>query len=76
MVEEKDASNYKASRLKTRLKVDYPQLVFFAPSKCTLSELVYVEAVSAGEVLDNLPDSASNSGSTNGRRANPRILEE
>lgn len=63
MVEEKDASNYKASRLKTRLKVDYPQLVFFAPSKCTQSELVYVEAVSAGEVLDNLPDSASNSGS-------------
>ncbi|CAB4004110.1 Hypothetical predicted protein, partial [Paramuricea clavata] len=63
MVEEKDASNFKASRLKTRLKVGYPQLVFFAPSKCTQSELVYVEAVSAGEVLDNLPDSASNSGS-------------
>ena len=63
MVEEKDASNYKASRLKTRLKVDYPQFVFFAPSKCTQSELVNVESVSAGEVLDNLPDSASNSGS-------------
>ena len=38
-------------------------MVFFAPSKCTQSELVYVEAVSAGEVLDNLPDSGSNSGS-------------
>ncbi|CAB4024430.1 Hypothetical predicted protein [Paramuricea clavata] len=60
---EKDASNYKASRFKTRLKVDCPQLVFFGPSKCTQSQLVYVEAVSAGEVLDNLPDSASNSGS-------------
>ena len=59
MVEEKDASNYKASRLKTRLKVDYPQLVFFAPSKYTQSELANVEAVSAGEVLDNLPDFAT-----------------
>jgi hypothetical protein len=63
MVEEEDASNYKASRLNTRLKADYPQLVFFAPSKCTQSELVYVEAVSVGEVLDNLPDSGSNSDS-------------
>ena len=63
MVEEKDASNFKASRLKTRLKVDYPQLVFSTSSKCTQSELVYVAKVSAGEVLDNLPDVGSSSGS-------------
>ena len=47
-VDNKDAYNYRASRLKTRIKCDYPQLVFHSAGKCTQSELVFYEGVSTG----------------------------
>lgn len=50
--EELDASNYRPSRLKTRLQRDYPQLVFHRPATRNQSELVFVEELSVGEVAE------------------------
>ena len=44
-----DASNYRPTRLKTRLQRDYPQLVFHRPATRNESELVFVEELSVGE---------------------------
>ena len=38
-----DASNYRAFKLKQRLKKRYPQLVFYTPRMRNLSEMVFVE---------------------------------
>ena len=45
-----DASNYRRFRLKKRLKLTYPQLVFHKPSKRNMSELVFCEDLSAGVI--------------------------
>jgi hypothetical protein len=45
-----DASNYRAFRLKNRLKLTYPQLVFHKPSKRNMSELVFSEDLSKGMI--------------------------
>ena len=47
-----DASNYRPTRLKTRLQRDYPQLVFHRPATRNQSELVFVEELSVGEVAE------------------------
>ena len=44
-----DASNYRPTRLKTRLQRDYPQLVFHRPATRNQSELVFVQELSVGE---------------------------
>ncbi len=51
-VENKDASNYRVYRLKEKLKDDYPQLVFFTPSKRNKTEIVYCEFIDAGELIE------------------------
>ncbi len=52
-VENIDASNFRAFRLKARLKRDFPQLVFHQPKNRNQSEFVYVEELSAGDVADD-----------------------
>ena len=47
-------STYPTSKLKKKLKRDYPQLVFFCLSQQNKSELVYSECSKTGEVLDKL----------------------
>ena len=47
-------STYPTSKLKKKLKRDYPQLVFFCVSQQNKSELVYSECSKTGEVLDKL----------------------
>ena len=52
--EQESVSTYCTSKLKKKLKRDYPQLVFFCPSQQNKSELVYGECSETGEVLDKL----------------------
>ncbi len=47
-----DTSNYRPTRLKTRLQRDYPQLVFHHPVTRNQSELGFVEELSVGEVAE------------------------
>ena len=47
-----DASNYRPTRLKTRLQRNYPQLVFHRPATRNQSKLVFVEELSVGEVTE------------------------
>ena len=42
-------------KLKRRLVQDFPQLVFHCPAKRNISELVFVETLSADTLLDRLP---------------------
>jgi hypothetical protein len=48
-----DASNYRPTRLKARLRRDYPQLVFHRHSARNRSELVFVEELSVDQVSEN-----------------------
>ena len=50
--EGKDASNYRAFRLKQRLKNQFPQLVFHTPSHRNKSEFVFCEDLSVGSVIE------------------------
>ncbi|KAL1268455.1 hypothetical protein QQF64_033818 [Cirrhinus molitorella] len=50
-----DASNYRQDKLKRRLTRDFPQLVFHSPKKRNISELVFVETLSADKLIDRLP---------------------
>eukprot|EP00794_Sanderia_malayensis_P000765 gene765-55_t len=50
--EGEDASNYRASKLKKRLQKKFPQLVFFTPKVRNMSEMVYVEDLAAGDLLE------------------------
>ena len=47
-----DASNYRPTRLKTRLRRDYLQLVFHHPAARNQSKFVFVEELSVGEVAE------------------------
>ncbi|GAA6102813.1 uncharacterized protein LOC111194822 [Tachysurus ichikawai] len=49
------ASNYRQDKLKRRLSRDFPQLVFHSPNKRNISELVFVETLSANKLIDRLP---------------------
>ena len=42
-------------KLKRRLTLDFPQLVFHCPSKRNICELVFVETLSADKLIDRLP---------------------
>ncbi|XP_016363138.1 uncharacterized protein LOC107704663 [Sinocyclocheilus anshuiensis] len=53
--EDLDASNYRQDKLKRRLIRDFPQLVFHSPNKRNISELVFVETLSADKLIDRLP---------------------
>ncbi|XP_071812536.1 uncharacterized protein [Apostichopus japonicus] len=50
-VEMKDASNYRTYSLKQRLKRRFPQLCFLQPKKRCSSEMVYVETLSAEDLV-------------------------
>ena len=47
-----DASSYQPTQLKTRLQRDYPPLVLHCPATRNQSELVFVEELSVGEVVE------------------------
>lgn len=47
-----DASKYRASKLKQRLRKDYPALVFLLPKKRNVSEIVYVENLDTSELVE------------------------
>ena len=47
-----DASNYKAFRLKKKLQERFPQLVFYKPRRRFMSEIVYAEDMSQGAVAE------------------------
>lgn len=53
--EDLDASNYRQDKLKRRLIHDFPQLVFHSPNSRNISELVFVETLSANKLIDRLP---------------------
>ncbi|XP_056105946.1 uncharacterized protein LOC130084505 [Rhinichthys klamathensis goyatoka] len=53
--EDLDASNYRQDKLKRRLARDFPQLVFHSPKKRNISEMVFVETLSADKLIDRLP---------------------
>ena len=53
-LENEDASNYRAFRLKQRLKERFPQLVFHTPKVRNRSEIVYTEDLSRGNVAEIL----------------------
>ena len=42
-------------KLKRRLTLDFPQLVFHWPGKRNICELVFVETASADKLIDRLP---------------------
>ena len=42
-------------KLKRRLTLDFPQLVFHCPGKRNICELVFVETLSADKLIDRLP---------------------
>jgi hypothetical protein len=52
--EQASESIYRTSKLKIKLQRDYPQLVFFSPSRQNKSELVYGEYIETGEVLEKM----------------------
>lgn len=47
-----DASKYQISRLKSRLKTKYPDLVFYQPSDQTKSELPFLINAGEGALLE------------------------
>ena len=47
-----DASNYRAFKLKQRLRKTYPQLVFCTPKTRNVSEIVYVENLNCSELVE------------------------
>ncbi|KAL1251048.1 hypothetical protein QQF64_018844 [Cirrhinus molitorella] len=51
----KDLYKYWQDKLKRRLTRDFPQLVFHSPKKRNISELVFVETLSADKLIDRLP---------------------
>ncbi|XP_039538675.1 uncharacterized protein LOC120486602 [Pimephales promelas] len=53
--EDLDASNHRQDKLKRRLIRDFPQLVFHSPKKRNISEMVFVETLSADKLIDRLP---------------------
>ncbi|XP_049332864.1 uncharacterized protein LOC111197609 isoform X2 [Astyanax mexicanus] len=53
--EKLDASNYRQDKLKRRLARDFPQLVFYSPSKRNMCQMVFVEMLSADTLIDRLP---------------------
>ncbi|KAG9276341.1 hypothetical protein AMEX_G8653, partial [Astyanax mexicanus] len=53
--EKLDASNYRQDKLKRRLARDFPQLVFYSPSKRNMCQMVFVETLSADTLIDRLP---------------------
>ena len=53
-VENVDASNYKTSRLKQRMKKRFPQLVFHATKRKNKSEIVYSDCLKKADVVENV----------------------
>ena len=47
-----DASGYKACRLKEKLRITFPELVFFTPTVRSKSEIVYVEEITVGSSIE------------------------
>ena len=58
-VENVDASSYQTNRLKKRLTNVFPMLRFHTSSHVTKSQIVYVEDLTAGEVIDCKMDVAT-----------------
>lgn len=54
-VENADASNYKTSRLKQRMKERFPQLIFQAPKQRNKSEMVYSGCIQPSTMVENIP---------------------
>ncbi|KAI2644853.1 Protein Son [Labeo rohita] len=48
-------SEEQQDKLKRRLSRDFPQLVFHSPNKRNISELVFVETLSADKLVDRIP---------------------
>lgn len=56
---------FRSDHLKSRLQADFPQITFHRPSMGNKSELVYVETLSSGAVIEELhPTSESEIGSS------------
>lgn len=53
-VENVDASNYKTSRLKQRIKKRFPQLAFHATKRKNKSEIVYSDRLKKADVVENV----------------------
>lgn len=53
-VESVDASNYKTSRLKQRMKERFPQLIFQAPKQRNKSEMVYSVCIKPSTMVENV----------------------
>jgi hypothetical protein len=53
-VENVDASNYKTSRLKQRMKTRFPQLAFHATKRKNKSEIVYSDCLKKADVVENV----------------------
>ena len=53
-VESADASNYKTSRLKQRMKERFPQLIFQAPKQRNKSEMVYSGCIQPSTMVENV----------------------
>ena len=52
VIENVDASKYRAFKLKQRLMKSYPQLVFCVPKMRNVSEIVYVENLDSSELVE------------------------
>ena len=52
VIDNEDSSNYKAFRLKRRLRNRFPQLVFYQPRRRFTSEIVFAEDISKGAVAE------------------------
>ncbi|XP_051810146.1 uncharacterized protein LOC110947043 isoform X2 [Acanthochromis polyacanthus] len=56
-----DASEYRQDLLKRQLTHDFPQLTFHCPAKRNISELVFVETLSADRLLQKIPPQSGTS---------------
>ena len=56
-----DASNFRANRLKARLKKKYPELTFHSPVKTNISELVFSKCLTKSDIAELTVDKYDNS---------------
>ena len=54
VIENVDATKYRAFKLKQRLMKSYSQLVFFVPKMRNVSEIVFVENLDSSELVEDI----------------------
>ncbi|KAK6167859.1 hypothetical protein SNE40_021791 [Patella caerulea] len=60
-IEQVGISNYRAFHLKKRLQSKFPQLLFHSSSKKFKSEMVFVDELTHGDILEKIPSSTDES---------------